>query len=433
VDRALRDVLKNSKVKAVTSKWNVKALKLNHEQSMTGIGHASNMVDSQAKEAATIPARYLDFPNQTHDLNMNNSNTAMSMEGSSSSFDKVSSTTIRPLSSSYTLELSSGSLSHDSSAGMERVKVDKYHQKNEIRCYPSDIASHKNELPSYHEQPLKSACKQHLRTSATTLTKTKPPEYKRQLSHGRTTTAWALSSSISSFSDTLDRSTMSAMDFSAVTFDFMTAIAKGGGGDNYNANKHNSIDMDKTNGEYVNDGIRDESLSIVHGAVGAQQVQNRAGENESKANLDTLVSAFDFAESYKVDAFHNHLGRTASHHPPAMESSSAKSRSNDIVLRQPRTQRFHDQINFSKFEESVDTINAGDSRRHSLLSISHDCIDTTDFDDLFNASIDICSLQAADVLSENADHATTFDMSTDICALQSIDESDNCTENATTP
>jgi hypothetical protein len=130
--------------------------------------------------------------------------------------------------------------------------------------------------------------------------------------------------------------------------------------------------------------------------------------------LDASASAIDLNHSYQMDAFVDRHRSIESSSPvtgllhqdgrPRLDRQVQKKRplSNDVILliQSPRPQRSCNQFDYFKRKAKVE------SRRQSLLSVSHKGTARTDFDDSFNLSIDICALQAPDERNDDADNET---------------------------
>jgi hypothetical protein len=226
--------------------------------------------------------------------------------------------------------------------------------------------------------------------------------------------------------DFLNRSGISDMEFSAVSLDLFTPGEEEGG------TKHN---VDTEESEATNVLVRNNSTTstattamsaetidpttLVQGTNRHEPQHNRSGENynnnESAAMMDASVSVLDLNQSYSPGSFFDASFNNINNDSLMMESSSTTAltltnpiEKKDAVSRpvvsknnipQQRDQ-FLDRYDLLKREESVDTIIAGNLRRHSQISKGGGGPKSADDDEndlsaSFNMSLDICALPSA--------------------------------------
>ena len=228
-----------------------------------------------------------------------------------------------------------------------------------------------------------------------------------------------------------NRSGISEMDFSAVSLDFFPPVEEEDTEQTTDTEEHDIIPhyvADCTNQSTTSTASTATSITdandpsaLLRGegnssttSTPQHESMNRNSNNDSVIMMDASVSVLDLNQSYTpgsfFDASYNN-SITTNNNSLMLESASAivftnpNDRRKEPIRRpvdansstRQQPERFLDRYDLLKREESVDTIIAGNLRRHSQISKGGVCPKGTDVDEndlsaSFNMSLDICAL-----------------------------------------
>ena len=395
----------------------------------------------------TLVSDHYQIGNPTyHDDIQEDPTTTMMMESSISSFEKVTNTTARTLSSTYitapTLEFSCGSLALENSFVIQDNNSNSNNQTN----HHSNISNHPNisNLDGHQNEP-----------SIPTSIRSKPPGQSRNStdvilkknnnnnnsnnnSISNTSANWTNASLSSIPNDFLNRSGISDMDFSAVSLDLFSPPIEE---DEEEGGTERSTDTETEHENPAAAHVRNDKqtlplstetndpLAMLRGPNerSMHQALNETTNNESTTLSDTSVSVMDLHQSYApdslFDASYNQnsclldssvtsvTGFTNSNtEQPEQYRRSTASNSGNVPQQRDRSL---DRYDLLKREESVDTIIAGNLRRHSQVSKAgggqqSTAVDCTDeLTESFNMSIDICALPSTNEEGEEEETPRT--------------------------